>query len=294
MCLRNYIIPEMTRKIPPAYRYDDVRLDPADQIGLHSHPEWELSYVLVGAGKRIIGDRESSFGPGDLVLIPPDIPHCWCFSDNSADADGKIANITVCFNQQFLDSCAATFPGLAGEISSLSAKCDAISFDADRRAAIVTLLEGMRGETERERSVSMLRLVSVLMSPGNDTTAGRKGITDRVSRRLDSVRIYTDCNLSRDITISDVAAHAGMNRSAFCSFFKKATGKTYVSYLNRLRIERVCRLLLSETVPVSVIAYSYGFNDIPYFNRRFRKVMGMSPIQYRRSQSDSPTDRDAT
>jgi len=100
-----------------------------------------------------------------------------------------------------------------------------MSFDADRRTGIVTLLEGMRGETERERSVSMLRLVSVLMSPGNDTTVGRKGITDRVSRRLDSVRIYTDCNLSRDITISDVAAYVGMNRSAFALFSRRPPGR---------------------------------------------------------------------
>ena len=62
-----------------SFNYANVHLPPEKQIGMHQQDTWELSYVIVGAGKRVIGDTTSYFTNGDLVFIPPCIPHC-CFS----------------------------------------------------------------------------------------------------------------------------------------------------------------------------------------------------------------------
>ena len=95
--------------------------------------------------------------------------------------------------------------------------------------------------------------------------------------RLDRIRTYVSCNYSRRITISDMAKYAGMNRSAFCRFFRKHTGKTFISYLNEFRIQKAAFLLENEGCSVSEACYASGFNDISYLCRKFRSITGRTP-----------------
>lgn len=57
--------------------FDDVCLTPDRQIGRHSHPQWELSHVICGAGTRTIGDLTEPMTENEIILIPPNIPHEW-------------------------------------------------------------------------------------------------------------------------------------------------------------------------------------------------------------------------
>ena len=77
-----------------------------------------------------------------------------------------------------------------------------------------------------------------------------------------------------------LADHVGMNRSSFCTFFKKATGQTYITYLNKLRVDRACYLLRQGSFNITEVCYMVGFNDVPYFNRCFKNNRGMSPKEY--------------
>ena len=271
----------MSTSATSRFRYDDVKLKPEEQISLHSHSDWELSYVLTGSGIRLIGDTESKFAAGDLVLIPPYIPHCWYFDKTVTDGKGNIANITVLFNTEFLDCCATTFIDLAERIEILKRKQQAISFDNKRHDVIARYLKQMQGKDPIEQSVMSLRLLAAITEQGNDTVEGHRCHIDRKTKRLNQIRIYTSCNLDKRITIEDLARHIGMNRSALCSFFRHATGDTYVSYLNKLRIEKVCENLSETDSQISDIAYECGFNSIPYFNRIFKNITGLSPQQYR-------------
>lgn len=72
--------------------YNLVELVPSEQIGLHSQPSWELSYILEGRGIRTVGDTESPFAEGDMVLVIPEMPHCWRFEESPGSG---IRNITL-------------------------------------------------------------------------------------------------------------------------------------------------------------------------------------------------------
>jgi AraC-like DNA-binding protein len=72
-----------------------------------------------------------------------------------------------------------------------------------------------------------------------------------------------------------------MTPEAFCRFFKKHTRKTYVTFLNAVRVEQACRRLRSEDDQlVAEIAYSCGFGNVSHFNRVFRKITGKTPREF--------------
>lgn len=260
---------------------DNVRLRPDEQIGRHSHSNWELSLVVKGSGIRQIGDTNSPFADDDLVIIPPEIPHCWHFDENYTDSEGYIANITIKFTTHFLEQCAATFAPIAHDIIVLMNEKTSFTFDAERKKKLTAIMNDIVNADAREQCHLIIKLLSIIISDGKVIAVGKADSRDRISRRLDSVRIYTSCNLNRHITIDEIARHVGMNRSAFCSFFKKATGESYVTYLNRRRIDKVCERLRTDDSSISDIAYTCGFNNMPYFNRTFRHMTGTNPSHYR-------------
>ncbi|WP_418698946.1 AraC family transcriptional regulator [Bacteroides sp.] len=263
-----------------SFTFNSVHLTPNEQIGLHQQASWELSYVIIGAGMRLVGDTTEPFQSGEVVLIPPEIPHCWYFDNNVTDAQGRIANITVTFGNDFLDNCSVTFPELHVYIDKLKRKQDAVKFDKEKSDAIIAILEEMRCRNEVGRIAPMISLILAIADNDKERIIGNYQKVDKEKNRLNQVHTYVVCNAKRDITLDEIALHVGMNRASFCVFFKKATGKTFINYLNEYRIEIACQLLEQKKMAVSEICYHAGFNNVPYFNRVFKRLKGVSPTEY--------------
>ena len=84
-----------------------------------------------------------------------------------------------------------------------------------------------------------------------------------------------------NINLSAVAEDIGMSESAFSHFFKKRTNRSFVDYLNDIRIGHAAKILYETTYTVSEVCYSSGFNNISNFNRIFKKKKGQTPSEYR-------------
>lgn len=263
-----------------SFRYDAVHLLPGEQIGLHEHLTWELSHVVVGSGVRVIGNHTEPFRAGEVILIPPAIPHCWHFNPEDTDSGGRIANITLTFTDDLLERCVFAFPELSGEIHRLRTMCDAVKLEGEEAQKAVTLLEEMGNRTHLHRLPCLLRLLLLLAESRRERVVGSYRRSNQEEQRLEAVRTYVVCNARRNITLDDVARHVGMNRAAFCVFFKRTTGKTFITYLNEYRIEMACQLLLQRRLAVSEVCYHSGFNNVPYFNRLFKRLKGVSPGAY--------------
>jgi AraC-like DNA-binding protein len=72
-----------------------------------------------------------------------------------------------------------------------------------------------------------------------------------------------------------------MNKAAFCRYFKTVTNKTYIQFLNEIRIGYACKILIEEeNKNITDVAFLSGFNNMSNFNRQFKLVQGMSPSAY--------------
>ena len=268
-----------------SYTFHSVQIAPKDQIGIHQQNTWELSWIITGSGMRIIGDTTEKFMSGEVVLIPPEIPHCWYFENEITNKKGKIANVSLFFGTHFLNICSDCFPELHECCQKINELTHAVKFSGKKLDKMISILKKMCQENEAERIVSIIKLmITIAETDDFQSIVGKYQKIDKEQKRLNQIQVFVVCNIKRNITISDIARHVGMNRSSFCIFFKKITGKTFINYLNEYRIELACQLLKESKNNIADICYETGFNDMPYFNRVFKRLKKVSPTEYRREK----------
>ncbi len=247
---------------------------------VHYHPEYEINLVMGCTGTRVVGDSEETFGPTDLVMVGPSLPHAW----KSKDVINHV--ITIQFSQEL-----SQYPMLSKRIFApirqlLQDAENGLSFEGPEQESIkeqiisLTRMQGFQSVTAFLNILSTMananrkRLVSGLFE--SDLGSSTK------SRRIAKVCEYIDQNLDKDLSLAEVAALVNMSESAFSHFFKKRTGLSYINYVNNQRIAKACTLLSDTTLSASEICYDCGFNNKSNFIRIFRKKKNMTPIEYRK------------
>jgi len=111
-----------------------------------------------------------------------------------------------------------------------------------------------------------------LQSVNNDSQLNQ--IDEIVSRMTD--------NMAQSCTAAELAKELDMTESAFSRFFRRATGNTYTDFVNQVRVNRACQMLMESDRLITDICYEVGFNNVANFNRRFLGLKGMTPSEFRR------------
>lgn len=261
---------------------DHVRLRPHEQIGLHSHSAWELSLVVTGEGVRRMGDAEEPFSSGDLILVPPELPHQWQFRQDAVDDDGLIENITILFPDSFLHRSIAYCNTLEQPLNALLGLKSSLRIMGDTADEISEMMRKAAGQSKTGQVSTLLSLLIQIAECKERKEIGRIVKKDKAEIRMTEIDIFLRCNYAREITLDRMAAHVGMNKSSFCIFFKRKAGQSFMAYVNDFRLSVARELLLNEALSVSEICYQCGFNDIHYFSRLFKQKTGVSPKKYRK------------
>lgn len=265
-----------------SFFFIDQRIDTRLEAKLHQHDAWELYYVLQGKGIRMAGDTLLPFGEEDVVLIPPSMHHHWEYTPASADEEGCIRYLMVAFSHSFVRHCMAIFPELRNRLACITFPTEALKFGSESSRTIRHTLSEMNEMDELGRLCEMFRLLPVIFTAKDYTLAGKPMRIEREVRRMQQVSAYVMAHYVHPISLKDIASEVGMNRSAFCSWFKRCKGITFSQFVTRYRLSTACALLEHSQKSVSEIGYIVGFNDIPHFVRVFTKEKGMSPGSYRK------------
>jgi AraC family transcriptional regulator len=99
--------------------------------------------------------------------------------------------------------------------------------------------------------------------------------------KLKRVIEYINDNLTRDLTLADIAYVAGMNPHYFSRAFKQATGTPPHRYVTNCRVEKAKRLLERDELPLVEIGLRVGFQNQSHFTTLFHKFTGVTPKTYR-------------
>ena len=258
-----------------AYRFQV----PFFEFKWHYHPEYELTYIVKGSGYRIVGNSYDYFSDGDLVLLGSNLPHTW--SSKLAD-DIFSEAIVIQFSKEFISPFLELNESLSIK-NMLETSVRGISFKSNE-AAVTKIFE----LTETKGVDRILKLISTLnvLSKEQTTLIAPNTFHNVVSKksemRINKVCLFIQNNFYSKITLKQAADLIYLTESNFCKFFKKATGKTYSDYLNEIRINEACRLLVQSEKSISQISFECGFETLSYFNRVFFSKKRMTPSKYRK------------
>lgn len=253
--------------------YEDAKFD----YPIHCHSEYEINLVLDTDGTRVIGNYKEDFAGLDLIMVSPYIPHVW--------KSDKVHNhvVTVQFSNEMLKFPIMNKLQFRHIREFLDRAVPAVRFLVSKDSRIVSRLLDLKNHTGFDSGIEFLSLLNDLaVSEYTILSDSNMEMRSSKSRRISRVCAYTEENLSKHISISDVANLVNMSESAFSHFFKSHTRISYVSYLNNLRIAKACRLLEGTMLSVSEICYECGFNNKSNFNRIFLKSRGVTPTVYRK------------
>jgi AraC-like DNA-binding protein len=109
-------------------------------------------------------------------------------------------------------------------------------------------------------------------------------IEEKPAFSLGEIIEYLHTHFSNSPSLQEIAAHSGLQPNYFCRKFKQATGKTYIEYLNHLKIEHAKKMLQTCDLSVTEIAFDCGFPSYSSFSREFKKQIGYSPLQYKQQK----------
>lgn len=274
-----YELPEVENH---SFFFIDQRVEPNIEAKLHRHDAWELYYVVHGFGNRMAGDTLQPFVAGDVALIPPSMFHRWEYSPESADKEGRVRYLMVAFSHSLVERCIDVFPELRNRLAGVMFPTDALKFGLESSQLIRKALFEINGMDELGRLSAMFRLLPIIFTSSDHTFAGKPMRIERDVRRMQQICAYVMVHYVHSIALDDIAAEVGMNRSAFCSYFKRSKGMTFSQFVMQYRLNTACELLKHSQKQVSEICYLVGFNDLPHFVRMFTKAMGMPPGRYRK------------
>ena len=253
----------------------------------HYHQELQITLIQKGYGTCIIGDYISSFKPGDLFVIGQNLPHVFS-SDKSfyETKEKECLSTTIFLSHQFIKSDFFELEELSDIKGFIENTKRGIRFTTKNKTKLVELFHSIESGKASRGILNVLEFCSIL---NEDKKASYLSHIDYKSiskesdgQILNAVFQFTLSNFRDEIPLDSVAKMANRSTAAFCRFFKKRTRKTYISFLNEVRIQEACSLLLKPDLNIAEICFQTGFNNISNFNRQFKKITGFTPKEYRK------------
>ena len=266
---------------------------PFRTVRWHFHPEIELHHVVASAGRYFVGDFIGAFAPGNLVLTGPNLPHNWV-SETAPGETVAIRSRVVQFTESFVAAAAALMPELSPFRDTVERSRRGLLFGPETAARVGPLM----GELVRAQGIRRLEIffsVAAALARSADveelTSAGwlpdpSGSASDGMNRAL----AYIDEHLTEDFAEAELARIAGLSTGAFSRAFRRHTGVALVPFVNRLRVNLACQLLMrDEEMRITEACYAAGFNNLSNFNRQFLRHKGVTPSRFRALFDDNRT-----
>lgn len=252
----------------------------------HSHPELQLTFIVEGYGKRIIGNTVSEFEPGDMVFIGSNVPHIWISDPAFYREDSLLRSraITVYIDAKIFQQLFDALPEMHSIREMIQQASKGINIYGATRDIIAEKLKQIYAQQGFSKVEGFLQVMHLISVSAEKNCINTEDIVERIKQpqdRLMKVIKYIKENLHEQITLVQVARVANMTIQSFSRYFKQRTNETFSKYLQDMRIDQACRFLIEMDRPIADIANLCGFISHSHFCKVFKERMGKSPYQYK-------------
>ncbi|WAC14010.1 helix-turn-helix domain-containing protein [Dyadobacter pollutisoli] len=252
---------------------------------LHRHREVQIEWVVEGTGILIAGNYMQRFESGDVYIIGANQSHIFKSDEVyfHPEEDKKIHSISIFFDPRQLSENLLSLP----ELTVIRKFVDSLhnGMQIPESDVIKKTITEIVHSKESMRVASFIKLLHQVSTVRNikplATNNSEQIISEVEGIRMDQIFQYLVANYKKHISLTEISEIASLTPQAFCRYFKKHTDKTFVSFLNELRVNEACKMIVSGKFDsFSDVSYQTGFDNVTNFNRVFKKTMGQSPREY--------------
>lgn len=273
--------------MPLRYYYIDSS-DPSDlTMFAHWHSEIEIQIFTQGNANITIDNSEVHINENDILIIPSQSIHFGFSSSPHIKNHTLIFHIEALCPQNRENSVQKYFNPFINRTASLpyvihpsDKGYDDIRFCIDE---IIRIVKAKPTCYELMISNRLTGLFIHLYSNNYVSIKVNNTISDKNYLAVRDAIAFIEKNYSKPLTVDELASNAGFSKSRFMSIFKEYTNITCKRYINLYRLESSLQLLKDTDNTVLNIAISSGYNNISLFNREFKKVYGVTPLEYRKA-----------
>lgn len=255
----------------------------------HYHPEIELTLIRKGTGTRLVGSSIEQFTNGDLILLGSELPHLWRSDTQYFEGrrDLHIEAIAIHFKEDCWGNEFLKMPELKPVKTLLNLAKRGVKITGETRKQVLPRMEAMLHASEAQRVIGLIDILYLVASSVDysflSSTAFTKETDSPVNDKIDAIYNYTLSHFSRRITLQEIATAVDINAHSFCRYFKTRTQKTYWQFLLEVRVGHACKLLVERKMNIVDISQACGFNNLSNFNRQFKALIHLTPMQYAKS-----------
>ena len=253
---------------------------------LHYHEDYELVWIKKGAGKRIVGDHIDLFKENDMVLIGQNLPHVWKNDQiYYANIPNLMADVYVLhFSNKLLEGMMLCATELSDIRKILHLSRRGLRIIGKTNTHLSKVISNLLHASSIKRIILFLQVFEILQHSTEIVPLSSEEFAhfnnNQQSERLRKIYEYISKNFQHKISVEEISSVACISSTAFCRYFKKETGYSFISALNNFRLIYAQNLLNDNEYKISTVAQKSGFQDISYFNRMFKKKNGMAPTEY--------------
>ncbi|SHM56028.1 AraC family transcriptional regulator [Mucilaginibacter sp. OK098] len=261
---------------------------------LHRHAETQITWIQKGEGTLLAGNNMHVFREGEIYVIGANLPHL--FKSDPAyflpDSDKEVRTVTIFFNPSGKLSALFNLPEMKAIKAFITQNPSGFKVPDSMYTTMAGRLTTIQQTNSAEQLYSFIELLNILSTTNNlqplSSGSYAFSMTDPEGMRIASVYNYIMQNFSSALTLEDVALQAHLTPTAFCRYFKKHTRHTLVNFVNKVRVNEACKMLVNGSAKsIATIAYSCGFNSITNFNYVFKSITGVSPRDYVNNYSNT-------
>lgn len=262
----------------------------------HDHDFFEIVLVINGKAEHQIYGTKYEISRGDVLIIPVHQDHAYLNAEN-------LEIINALFDPAELEKAAFDLPELTG-YQRLFSKSNSSSFPAKHKgrlnipaakfAVVVSLLTNFISEIEAKRPGYKAMAASLFVQAIGIIVRCHEHINTPplLISRIEQTLNFIEEHHNKNISLNQLARRAYMSRSSYQRNFRKLMNTSPIDYLVNLRIRKASALLLCHPeLNITEIAFSVGFSDSNYFSRRFRKITGHTPRDFRHSANAKHTQK---
>jgi len=253
----------------------------------HYHNNFEISFITEGSGKRIVGDSIEEFQPGDLAFIGPNLPHVWIADKESRIPSNRtLEMVFLQFTSNVLSPQLLTLPEFSQVKKALDLSERGIQIVGQTLNEVSEIMLQLPYLKSFERMFHFFMMMDIIgKSETNVQLASKEYLKIRFTtgnKRIAAIHEYLMNNYREEVDLKRLAALVNMAEGSLCRFFKMNMGITVFEYLNKIKTEFACKLLMDPDLSIMEACLDSGFNNISHFNKQFKKITGVPPSEYRK------------